>query len=651
MKKLNLSKLDWKLNGSQPWFWKLGTSMELGEELQCEIKNVPATVPGSVQKALLNAGIIKDWNSGLNSRDCEWVENRHWIYSTTIPAEYFNEGSRWCLNFKGLDYRGIVYVNGKELASFDNAHIPLTVDFTSSVKENPGKELHLSVVFLLAPRWQGQCGYTYKMLDWKPRFNYHWDWVCRLVQIGIWNDVILETYDEKLLDTRCYSTFDGSNGKVEIRGEIDGDPDNIIHTFLKNPDGNKICENDFTIAQLRTSQISLDVDSPQLWFPNGKGNQPLYQLLIQLKSKDGKILDDYVTKIGFRQVKWLSNENARGDADGWICEVNGEKLFLQGINWTPLLPNFADTTDKHYRHILETYRDMGINLLRVWGGGFLEKEVFYNLCDEMGLMVWQEFPLSSSGVDNSPPTDAEAIQILGNIARSFIKRRQQHPSLIIWCGGNELNKYKDKQGVNNPVTINHPTIRNFYDIVCSMDPDKRFVTASPSGPELKGNSEDFKTKVLWDSHGPWKAIGPLDGEWKKHWEDSNSLLYGEFGAPGASGVILINQYKGDLDAFPCSNKNDLWSRQNWWIEWDQFVNIEGHEPENLEEYVGWSQKRQSDLLAFAVTTAKNKFPRCGGVIIWMGHDCFPCTANTAIIDFEGNMKPAAKALAKIFKES
>ena len=651
MKKLNLSNLDWKLSGSHPWMWKLGASMELGEELQCEIKNVPVTVPGSVQKALLDAGIIKDWNSGHNARDCEWVENRHWIYSTTIPAEYFNEGSRWCLNFKGLDYCGIVYINGKELATFENAHIPLIVDLSSSVKENPGKDIQISIVFLLAPRWQGQFGYTRKMLDWKPRYNYHWDWVCRLVQIGIWNDVLLETYDEKFVDFHCWSTYDGDTGKIELRGEIDGAPDNIVYANLESPIGNSIQGDKFTIAELRNGSAVMEINSPKLWFPNGKGEQPIYKLLVQLRNKSGKVLDEYKRKIGFRKVKWLPCENAREDADNWICEVNGKKLFIQGINWTPLLPNFADATDEHYRHILETYRDMGINLLRVWGGGFLEKEVFYNLCDEMGLMVWQEFPLSSSGVDNSPPTDAESIQILGNIARSYIKRRQQHPSLIIWCGGNELNRCKDQQGVNNPVTINHPTIRNFYDIVCSMDPDKRFVPGSPSGPSKKGTAEDFKTKVLWDTHGPWKAIGPIDGEWKKNWEDSNALLYGEFGAPGASDVNIINKYKGDLDAFPCSNKNDLWSRQTWWIEWDQFVNIEGREPENLEEYVAWSQQRQSDLLCFAVSTAKKKFPKCAGVIIWMGHDCFPCTANTSIIDFEGNMKPAAKALSKIFKES
>lgn len=315
MKKFNLSNLDWKLSGSQPWMWKLGSSMELGEELQCEIKNVPANVPGSVQKALLDAGIIKDWNLGQNARDCEWVENRHWIYNVTIPNEYFNEGSRWSLNFNGLDYCGIVFVNGKELASFENAHIPLSIDLTSSVNENPGKDVQLSVVFLLAPRWQGQFGYTYKMLDWKPRFNYHWDWVCRLVQIGFWDDVFIEAFDEKLLDTRCYSSSDGSNAKIEIRGEIDSNPDNFIHTILNDPDGNIISENDFSVAQLRTENISIDVNSPQLWFPNGKGNQPLYQLLVQLKNIDDKILDEYDAKIGFRKVKWLPCEDARKDAD------------------------------------------------------------------------------------------------------------------------------------------------------------------------------------------------------------------------------------------------------------------------------------------------------------------------------------------------
>ena len=651
MKKFNLGNLDWKLSGCHPWIWKLGKSMELGEELQGDIRNIPVNVPGSVQNALLDAGIIKDWNYGLNSLECEWVENRHWIFSTIIPADYFNNGSKFSLNFNGLDYCGIIFINGKEKSSFNNTHLPLNVDITEDVKLNPNNNIKLEIVFLLPPKWLGQFGYTYKMTEWKTRFNYYWDWVVRLVQIGIWDDVTLEAFDEKLVDFRCWSTCDTETGKIELRGEIDGSPNNCIFATLKSSDGKTICENTFSIAELRAGKASLKISSPKLWFPNGKGEQPLYNLTVQLKNKSNKILDEYQRKIGFRKVNWLPCDDARGDADPWICEVNGKKLFIQGINWTPLLPNFADIPEKRYRHTLQTYKDMGVNLLRVWGGGFLEKEIFYNLCDEMGLMVWQEFPLSSSGVDNSPPTDAESIKTLGDIAREYIKRKQHHASLIIWCGGNELSNVKDEMGLFEPANVNHPTLKNFYNIVTSMDPDKRFVPTSPSGPRLKGTAEDFETKVLWDTHGPWKAIGPINGKWKTHWEASNALLYGEFGAPAASSVEIIEKYKGDLQPFPCSNKNKLWNRQPWWIEWDTFVELEGREPENLNEYVEWSQKRQSDLLTFAVATAKEKFPKCAGVIIWMGHDCFPCTANTSIIDFEGNMKPSAKSLTKIFKEN
>jgi len=648
MTKFNLGKLDWKLSGCHPWIWKLGKSMELGEKLQGDIIDIPAKVPGSVQKALFNSGIIKDWNLGLNSLESEWVENRHWIFSTTIPADYFKERTKFNLNFQGLDYCGIIFINGKEKLTFQNTHLPLNIDITENVKQNDNKNIKLEIVFLLSPRWLGQFGYTYKMTDWKTRFNYYWDWVVRLVQVGIWDDVTLEAYDEKISKFRCCSSCNGKTGKLELKGEAEGSPDNFIYAVLNDSDGKTVCKNSFSVAEFHSDKAALKITSPQLWFPNGKGKQPLYSLTVQLKNKSGYVLDEYIRKIGFRKVDWLPCENAREDADPWICEVNGEKLFIQGVNWTPLLPNFADVSEKRYRRTLQTYKDMGVNLLRVWGGGFLEKEIFYNLCDEMGLMVWQEFPLSSSGIDNSPPTDTESIKMLGSIAREYIKRKQHHVSLIIWCGGNELSGVKGEIGLLEPVDNDHPTIKNLYDIVSAMDPDKRFVPSSPSGPRSKGTAEDFEKKVLWDTHGPWKAVGPVDGQWKTHWEKSNALLYGEFGAPGASSVEIIEKYKGTLNTFPCSQRNKLWNRQPWWIEWDTFVELERREPENLEEYVAWSQKRQSDLLCFAVSTAKSKFPKCAGVIIWMGHDCFPCTANTSIIDFEGNMKPAAKELAKIF---
>jgi beta-mannosidase len=299
-------------------------------------------------------------------------------------------------------------------------------------------------------------------------------------------------------------------------------------------------------------------------------------------------------------------------------------------------------TEADYRKLLELYRDLGCNLLRVWGGASLETECFYDLCDELGLMVWQEFPLSSSGAENWPPEDERSIAEQTEIAESYIERRQHHASLIIWCGGNELFGER-------PVDLSHPLIARFARIVGRDDPTRRFLPASPSGPRFGASAADYGKGIHWDVHGPWKVEGPLRSWWVEYWRGDDSLFRSETGSPGASPADLIRRYAGEIDPMPATIDNALWARSTWWIEWPVFVAEIGREPASLEEYVAWSQDRQAKALSIAVKACKHRFPRCGGILIWMGHDCFPCCANTAIIDFEGNAKPAALALREIWR--
>ncbi len=330
--------------------------------------------------------------------------------------------------------------------------------------------------------------------------------------------------------------------------------------------------------------------------------------------------------------------------------VNGEPVFLGGANWTPIRPNFADTTVDEYRSRLESYRQMGCTILRVWGGGYLENEVFYDLCDDYGLLVWQEFPLSSSGLDNYPPDDAASINELSDVASSFVRRRRHHASLLMWCGGNELTQIPpgEPEGTGPPITMEHPLMQRFENVVERLDPGRRFVATSSTGPSFTAEREDFGKGLHWDVHGPWKPEDGLDA-WTEYWESDDALFRSEVGCPGASAVEIVEKYRGDRDAFPASHANPLWRRTAWWIEWETFIEDQGREPADLAEYVSWSQERQAWALEMAAGSARKRFPGCGGFIVWMGHDCFPCTANTSVIDFHGEMKPAAHALARVFR--
>ena len=343
--------------------------------------------------------------------------------------------------------------------------------------------------------------------------------------------------------------------------------------------------------------------------------------------------------------------DAPEDADPWLCVVNGQPIFLQGVNWTPIRPNFADVGAAAYEKRLKLYRDLHVNVLRVWGGAVLERELFYDLCDALGLLVWQEFPLSSSGVDNYAPDDEHSVAALTEIARSYITRRRHHVSLLAWCGGNELmdDKNGNRKAGGRPLGLEHPMPKALHDVVEALDPTRRFLPTSASGPRESANEKEFGTGVHWDVHGPWQAVGTLDETWQDYWRDDDALMRSEVGAPGPSPAELIRRYAGDVDPYPGTFGNSLWRRTSWWIEWPQFIAEMGREPETLQEYVAWGQQRQAQALSIAAGACKDRFPRCGGFIVWMGHDSFPCTSNTSVVDFDGNPKPAAFALADVFR--
>ena len=163
-----------------------------------------------------------------------------------------------------------------------------------------------------------------------------------------------------------------------------------------------------------------------MWWPNGLGPQNVYPIAIAI---DGQ--ERFKSTTGFKLVRWLPCEGSRPGAAPWLCEINGKRLFLQGVNWTPVSPDYAAVTREQYAKLIDLYKQMGVNLLRVWGGAFLEKEDFYDLCDRAGILVWQEFPLSSSGVDNAAPTDAQVIEKLCAIATDYIRRRGHHAAKLL----------------------------------------------------------------------------------------------------------------------------------------------------------------------------------------------------------------------------
>ena len=563
---------------------------------------------------------------------------------TVLPDSWFEKGLAYHLNCQGLDYSGWVYLNGKKVGEFCGTHIPHTFDLTPWLID---KHNVLRIAFDLAPRWLGQFGYTSRMREWKTRFNYTWDWQPRLVQIGIWDQIEIQVSDGlKITSLSCTTDADPATGKglLFARGTLVALPGTKVTASLKK-DGEILRQEEITPADFSTQGFHWEGLPTELWWPNLEGEQPLYDFEVDLIDSNGRIIDQANRRIGFRNITWQACRGAPEKADPWICVINGKPVFLQGVNFPPVRPNFADVTEDEYRQRLTLYRDLGMNTFRLNACGFLEKEYFYTLCDEMGFLVWQEFPLTSSGVENMPPNDEASIEALASIATSFITRRQHHPSLLLWSGGNELVDLN-----LHPLDNGHPMLRRLEGVVHDLDPLRRFIPTSPSGPRFGGNAAEYGQGLNWDVHGEWKPTGSL-ADWETYWNADDALFRSEIGSPGCAPVELIRKYKGDCQELPVHPSNPLWCNPiAWWLQAEQFAVETGHAPASLEEYAAWSQDRQTRALVTAVGACKARFPRCGGALLWMGHDTFPCPTNTAIVDFEGQPKPVALALKEIYRK-
>jgi beta-mannosidase len=648
----DLSTLTWRLAGWTPYLWQFEQVSTLDQARDAQVI-CAAKVPGSVQHALRAAGILPDWNIGLQAREGEWVENRQWMYETVLPDGWLKPGQMHRLRCLGLDYSGSVWLNGKHVGDFRGTHIPHVFDLTPHLAAQGNV---LRIVFDPPPRWLGQFGYTSRMREWKVRFNYTWDWQPRLVQIGIWDAIMLEVGDgQEIAEFRCVADADlgaapsgqegGSSGAGVLKawGKVVAGSDAVVQITLAQGEA-VVREERVSVGEFNAQGITWRDLPVALWWPNLVGEQPLYTVRCALLDTRGAVMDTSARRVGFRRVEWRPCEGAPKEADPWLCVVNGQPIFLQGVNFPPVRPNFADVTEADYRKRLQLYHDLGMNVLRINACGFLEKETFYDLCDELGLFVWQEFPLTSSGVENIPPADEESVRALCDIARSFIVRRQHHASLLLWSGGNELIDLRWR-----PLDTGHPMLHALQQVVAAEDPGRRFLPTSPSGPRFGADAKEFGRGLHWDVHGPWKTEGSPE-DCAEYYRNDDALFRSEVGAPSAAPAALIRAYAGDCELLPISADNPLWRYPvAWWLEEKRFAAEHGRPPASAEEYVAWSQERQAQLLTIAVGACKARFPRCGGVILWCGHDSFPCPTNTSIVDFHGEPKPAALALAKVYR--
>ena len=618
-------KESWSPTGCPPW----------GEWIR-------ACVPGDVVADTLDAGLIPHPYQDMNSLACEWLSERDWVYRKTFAVPDNWRGKHIRLRFDGVDYACEVYLNDHLLGRHEGMFTPFGFDVSDILRF--GEPNCLTVLVEHKPPVdvvQGQIGWTSRARVWKSRFAYDWDWCTRLVPLGIWQSVHLLVTDEAWIeDMWIRPRVAGDKAHVEVRTILrqaaSASDEWSLQWRVDDPDGNLVAQGREAVAlgeaasseQVRT----IEIPQPRLWYPNGMGEQPLYRLQMRL-ARGEQTSDERQINFGIRTVRAIPNEGAPRDALPYTIEVNGRRVFVKGWNWAPQEQMTGRVRPERYERLLTLAKHAHCNLLRVWGGGLLEREEFYHLCDRLGIMVWQEFPHSSSGIQNAPPEDAEYLQYIEAQARQMIPLRRNHPSLVIWCGGNEL---MDDQGV--PLTDAHPALAKLKSLVQELDPDRIWLPTSASGPVEGASAELAGTGKMHDVHGPWVYLGAQ--EHYRFYNAIDPLYHSEFGVEGAANPQIFERFISPEYRFPPDATNRVWLHHgSWWVHREKLEALFGR-IEDLATFLRASQWMQAEGLRYAIEANRRRQWRCSGVSPWQFNEPFPNTACTNVVDYMAQPKPA-----------
>jgi beta-mannosidase len=304
---------------------------------------------------------------------------------------------------------------------------------------------------------------------------------------------------------------------------------------------------------------------------------------------------------------------------------------------------YSVTRSAKLERLLTLARRAHVNLLRVWGGGLIEKEAFYEQCDRMGILVWQEFIQSSSGIDNDPSADAGYIQAVTQTAEQIIPRKRNHPSLAIWCGGNELT-----EGAELPLDDSHPVLTALKTVVKRLDPDRLWLPTSPSGRVFSNSLETIAMdpSALHDVHGPWEYQGVM-GQCDLY-NQGSSLLHSEFGVEGITNLRTLNATVGKEHQSPVTLDNPYWfHRGAWWVKrpmWDRTFG----ELNDVEELVRATQFMQAEGLRYALESDRRRKYHNSGTLPWQFNEPYPMAACTSAVDYYARPKPVYYAACRAY---
>ncbi|MET9459829.1 glycoside hydrolase family 2 protein [Streptomyces canus] len=616
------------------------TPLTEGWILRHEGGELPAVVPGCVHTDLLAAGAIPDPFLGRNETDLAWVGRRDWTYESELPPVDGHEQTD--LVFDGLDTVAEILLDGQLLGRTRNMHRSYRFDVT-------GMAGRLAVRFVSAyaeaEAVRGKLGERpaayaepYQYLR-KMACSFGWDWGPTLVTAGIWRPVRIERWSTaRIARVRPLVTVGEQGlGVVELAVEVERARVEAPLRVEASVGGVR------AIASLDGTEgvVRLEVPDVGLWWPRGYGEQPLYDVELTLLH-EGRPLDVWRRRVGFRTVELDRSADAHGT--GFTLVVNGERLFARGVNWIPDDVFPSRITRERYRERLGQAADAGVDLVRIWGGGIYESEDFYDACDELGLLVWQDFPFACAAYPEEQPLRGE----VEAEARENVVRLMPHPSLVLWNGNNE-NLWGFRDWGWEARLAGDSWGEGYYlgvlpRVVAELDPTRPYTAGSP----WSGSWEHHPNDPAHGTHHSWEVWNRED---YAEYRGEVPRFVAEFGwqAPPAyatlaralPGEVLAADSPGVLHHQKADDGNGKLRR-----------GLERHFAFPEGDFDRWHylmQVNQARAVAAGIEHWRSHWPACAGTVVWQLNDCWPVTS-WAAIDGDGREKPLYHELRRLYAD-
>ena len=631
--------------------WKLrinGNNEHINDKIE-----IPANVPGDITVDLYRAGLIADPYFGLNHEKLGWIIKSDFEYRATfdLPSDIFCE-EEILLEFDSIDTFAEIGLNGKFLGSTENMFLKYVFSVKDAVKK-VGNELIVkmrsTVEKMNAADDAGYFGVfnTKRLFIRKAQCHFGWDWAPDMPGYGICGAVNIIGVKKNRIETTAYKSFNdgfltlyadlnytihprmdslGNTVKVENQDRVN---DVLRYTVSLEP--NKPIENaEVEVKESKIARIknfkNFKVKNPQLWYPANYGEQPLYEYKIQL-IHDGKVTDERKGKFAFREVKLIQKPTG-DDTMGYKFEINGREIFIKGSNWVPTECFTGLCSDEKYEKLIKKAVDANFNMLRVWGGGIYENDVFYDLCDKCGIMVWQDMMFACADI---PEDDKNFVENVKKEITYQIKRLRNHPSIVYWCGGNEKTGSYGLQICRGDYFVD-VILRG---LITDLDDTRPYARQSPCSLTDVGND-----RQSGESHAGSYECSLVTGVDKYRENVSKSLVpfVSECAVMGADTEELykrifpedklwdMNEYWDDrLMDNPYSAVAMIFSKRQKFYAEGLYGKCTG-----LRDFIAKSMTSHAETMRAEIEFARACGKECGGFMSWMYSDIWPSATWAAI---------------------